>query len=230
MSRTLVPVVVALAACSDPPPEASFTEDRRIDAADPGNDPDSIGTRMCTTDDGHVYVAWLDDRARDDGGVDLWMNRSADLGASWLPAPVQVNHGDGSVWNPALHCDDDGVYVVWEDDRDGELQMHQVYYNQSTDGGETFLPDDRRLDDDPDGGSMSIGPQITGDGRALFVVWSDGANGAYDVMLTRGSPDGDWTEPVRMDSDPRGSAHSGQARVAVGGGGVWVVWEDTRNG
>ncbi|MEQ1500669.1 MAG: hypothetical protein ABMB14_00495 [Myxococcota bacterium] len=239
MSRRLFVVVFAagFVGCTGETPAVEYTEDIRIDAAADGNDPDSFGTRMCMTGDGTVYVLWMDNRENPDEDVyDIWMNRSVNLGAkdSWLPAAVKVNQGDGNVWKPDLYCNELGVFVVWEDDRDGELDNHQVYFNRSTDKGESFLPEDKLLEEDPDGNSMSLEPKITGFGQDLFVVWYDSLNGAYDVLVSSSSDAGEsWHPPTRVDSDdPAGSAYSARPKIAVGENGldVWVVWEDSRDG
>jgi hypothetical protein len=220
--------------------EVAFTEDLRIDGAEDNNDPDSYGTRMCMTDDGTIYVLWMDNRddPSDESQADIWMNRSPSLGAegSWLPKPVRVNQGDGRVWNPSLYCNEIGVFVVWEDDRDGALENHQIYFNRSSDSGRTFLDEDILLETatDPDGLSMSLEPQISGYGSDLFVVWYDSLNGAYDILVSSSSDAGLlWRDPVRVDSDdPAGSAYSARPKIAVGENAIdlWVVWEDSRDG
>ncbi|MEZ4236538.1 MAG: hypothetical protein R3F59_10355 [Myxococcota bacterium] len=183
-----------------------------------------------------IYVLFMDNREQiDEERYDIWMQRSLDLGATWLPAPVKVNHGDASnVWAPDLYCNETGVFVVWEDDRDGELQNHQVYFNASTDQGETFLEDDVLLEDDPEGDTMSLGPKIDGYGTSLFVTWYDNTNNAYDILVNKSSNGGgEWdNKPTRIDSDIQGTAYSARPQLAVGNSGndVWVTWEDSRDG
>jgi hypothetical protein len=236
--RLFLSSVMLIAGCKRGPGEL-VSADIRIDGADAINDPDSDGTKMCVADDGTVYVLWTDDRedSQGEGKVDVWMNRSNNLGAvgSWLPAPVQVNHSESRVWNPNLYCNNEGVYVVWEDDRDGTLRNHQIYFNYSTDQGETFLPEDILLEasTDPDGNSMSLEPQITGYGSDLFVTWSDTLYGAPDILVASSIDGGaTWSDPTRVDSDDPGEAYSAHPRIATSldGQDVWVVWEDARDG
>lgn len=226
--------MVLWAGC-DRPQAPSFTEDIRIDGAGVDNDPDSVGTRMCTAPDGTVYVLWLDDRDQpDEERYDIWLNRSLLAPTrTWLAGPVRVSHGDGQISAPDLYCAAEGVFVVWEDDRDGELQNRQVYFNRSVDQGETFLPEDIPIDADPDGLTMSFEPRIAGTGEDLYVAWYDDRNGAYDVFVTQSSTLGDaWSAPIRVDQDLLGGAYSAHPRIAVGDDGrtVWVVWEDSRDG
>ncbi|MBX2803806.1 MAG: hypothetical protein KTR31_39385 [Myxococcales bacterium] len=234
--------LLGLLACPSPPDD-SFTSDIRVDMASTEADPDSFGTQLCVTDAGVVYVLWLDDRLDRAGRtVDIWMNRSLAFGdeGSWLQAPVKVNQGDidqegpGNVWSPDMHCNEQGVFVVWEDDRDGVLRNHQIYFNRATGDGLTFLEEDVLLELDEDGTSMSLEPQITGTGEDLLVAWYDSANGAYDIFVTSSQDGGaSWRNAVRVDSDrPAGSAYSARPLVAMSDDSdlMWVVWEDARDG
>ena len=224
-----------------PPP---FTIDIQIDGDNPNDPVQSLGTKMCVNDEGHVYVIWLDNRRNtSQDKVDIYMNRALSTPeeqSSWLDTPVRVNQGDpqaqgpGNVWNPDLFCNELGVFVVWEDDRDGELQNHQIYFNKSTDNGETFMVEDALLEFDEDGNTMSLEPRITGQGSDLMVGWYDSANGAYDIFVTTSGDAGDtWRDSTRVDSDvPAGSAYSARPKVAMSANGdnLWVVWEDSRDG
>ena len=205
--------------------------DTRIDLAPQSSDPDSGDTQMCVDDNGTVYVVWIDDR---DDSPDVWFNRSANGGASWLPSAVKLNRGlDNNVWSPDVSCNKKGVYVVWEDDRDGALQNHQIYFNRSMDGGETWLQNDVLLELDAEGRSFSQGPKLKSVGDDLYAVWYDNANGAYDIFLAGSGDNGKtWRDPVRVDSDePAGVARSGNPQIdATENGRVYVVWEDSRNG
>jgi len=236
-----------LAGCKQEPP-GQYTVDTRIDGASDNNDPDSVGTRMCAAADGTIYVAWLDDRNH--GAThqhDLWMNRSLQLGkpGTWLPSPIRVNVGDPSVdsdiWSPTLYCNNTGVYAFWEDDRDGTLHNHNIYFNRSNDHGETFLSADVPLDDDDDGFGNSIGPVVTGvvptggvGSQRLSVAWYDNTFGSYDIMVSSSADGGDtWGAPNRVDSDqPPGGFWSASPQIAmtVDTKDIYVTWEDRRNG
>lgn len=219
-----------------------YTVDIRVDKADAGRDPDSFGTQMCITADGTVYVMWMDDREEiGSGEQDIYLNRSVNRGGdgevptedAWLPAAVKVNQGEGRVFNPDLYCNETGVYVVWEDDRDGLLENHQIYFNASTDKGETFMAEDVLLELDPDGMSMSLGPKIVGEGKDLYVAWYDNLNGAYDILMASSGDGGQtWRDPVRVDSDQPGSAYSARPEIGISSStqDVWITWEDSRDG
>lgn len=246
ITLSLAMVAAITTGCDQGPIDVLITEDLRIDGDNDQDPVDSFGTQSCVTEDGKMYVIWMDNRrnpAQDK--VDIYMNRTLDItrvtdADTWLETPVRVNQGDpealgpGNVWNPAMYCNELGVFIVWEDDRDGELRNHQIYFNRSTDDGETFLAEDILLEFDDEGNTMSLEPQITGQGTDLFVAWYDSANGAYDIFATTSGDSGDsWRDSSRIDSDvPAGSAYSARPKVAMSQNSenLWLVWEDSRDG
>lgn len=225
---------VLLIACGgnggDTDPIQNVSTDVRIDGAPANSDPESGDTVMCVNGRGEIYVAWIDDR---DGTPDVWATSSLDFGENWLLTPVKLNRGvDNEVENVRLACNDDGAFAVWEDDRDGELQNHQIYFSRTLDGGQKWLADDVLLELDEDGETFSQGPQIVAIEQDVYVVWYDNANGAADIMLTSSSDNGDtWREPQRVDQGQPGEFFSGSPQIAASNTGrVYVVWEDTRDG
>jgi len=230
-----------LIAC-DPDEENVTSLDIKIDDADAAADPDSEGTQMCVNSEGHVFVIWMDNRSNLQGEVrDIWFNRSLRRGDSdsWLPRPVKINQGDenkpgpGQVYNPRLACNDLGVFVVWEDDRDGLLENHQIYFNRSLDSGDTWLEQDIQLDSmDPGGGSMSLLPELKVVGQNVHVVWYDGFNGPFDIYYAQSSDGGTMFAPPQSLDITRGFAFSSNPRVeaSTDGRNVWVVWEESRDG
>ncbi|MFT4622918.1 MAG: hypothetical protein ACI8PZ_001574 [Myxococcota bacterium] len=222
-------VVVLMSACTPEGETPEFTTDTRIDMAPEASETESTGTVMCVSPTSKVYVAWADDR---DGASAVWLNRSLDGGNSWLASPVKVNHGEGRAEAPALTCTEQGVFVVWEDDRDGELENHQIYFNYSLNDGNSFQDEDSLLETDVEGLTMSLGPQIVAVGSDLYVAWFDSLNGAYDIYVASSGDNGqNWREPVRVDTDAVGEAHSAWPQIAATEfGDVYVAWEDARNG
>lgn len=222
---------LGLMGCAEETTELPYTVDVRVDQAGAANDPDSRDTRMCVNDDGAVFVVWVDDR--DGNGIPaVWFNRSLDGGGNWLSSALKVNQGDGGAENPSIACTVQGVFVVWEDDRDGELENKQIYFNRSMNLGTTWEEEDVLLEEDPDGDTISLGPVITAVGADLYVAWFDSLNGAYDIFaVASGNQGTDWREPVRVDSDAPGEAHSASPQLAATEyGDVLIAWEDARNG
>lgn len=214
------------------------SSDVRIDQAGaPPDGIDSIDPDMCVTPNGTVYVVWADDRL---GTTDVWMNRKlpgGERGDGWLPNAIRVNQfTESNVWNPKVACNDQNVFVVWEDDRDGEIESHQIYFNvSSTQGDSWFHGIDFLVEEDAEGRSNSFAPVIAVDGASVYVAWSDNTFGAFDILFRRSSNSGqEWIDaPIRIDRDqPAGSAFSAGVQIATAfnGNNVYLVWEDSRGG
>ncbi len=206
--------------------------DLRVDHAPKGVD--SQGLVACMPDDKVIYLAWYDDREGEDA---IWFNRSLDGGQSWMPSDRRLNNPDpevgGAARNPTIACAGERVYVAWEDERDGELDNANIYFNASSDRGDSWAAEDRNIDVDPDGANISLDPAIATDGSGrLVVAWSDSRNGAYDILVSVSDDHGQsWSqEPVRVDTDPAGEAWSARPVIAMEGDTVVVAWEDLRSG
>jgi len=227
----MISLLVVIACTSGNDNEDLVSSDIRLDGAAEGNTSDSQGVQMCSDDDGQVYVVWSDDR---DGQQDIWLNVSVDGGRSWLVAPVKVNHGDGDAIEPAIACSGNQVFVAWEDDRDGDLENHNIYFNVSSSAGQTpdsWLSEDIALDLDDDGRAMSLGPQGGVRDSVVHVGWFDAVNGAYDIFVATSMDNGaTFGEPVRVDADQAGSAYSSYPKLALDDTRLYVVWEDSRDG
>ncbi len=227
-------LVLALAACNggdkDVPPCELISSDVRVDAAGDGDAIESGNGIMCVNSKSEVSIVWIDDR---DGTPQVWFNASRDGGVTWKPTAIRVDHGEGSnVSYPAIGCSESAVYVAWEDDRDGDLQNHNIYANRSLDLGDTWLDDDINIDVDPEGRTFSQGPFIAVAGTAAYIAWFDNVFGAYDIYIAGSADEGlTWGSPVRVDSDGPGDAYSAYPQVVANTNGtVMVAWEDARSG
>lgn len=227
--RSVALLLPILAAVACKPNGSLETTDVRIDGAPTANDPESLDPQMCLTQDGTLHVVWVDDR---EGTSSVWLNTSSDGGLTWLTNPVKISHGMGNAFAPSLACVTGVLHVAWEDDRDGELENHNIYYNRSGDGGATWNEADTRLTLDEEGETISLGPQLTAAGNEVYVTWFDNDNGAFDIFAVA-SPDRgqNWGPPVRVDDDDAGSSYSAWPQVGSDGAGhVYLAWEDSRDG
>ncbi len=241
-SAAVVALSLASACTGGPtlPAPTEFNLDLQIDGFDFRTDGEADGfdaedVNMCVTRAGVAYVVWRDDR---ENFQDVWLNRSDDGGLTWFAAPIRVKQGAGNASNVHMACQGDRIYVVWEDDRDGETGYQNIYLNYSDDRGDTWQPQDQALDNDPDGLAISQRPRIVLNQGRIHVVWYDQVEGAPDVyMATSINAGRRFQDPVcascprEGDEDTQGVAWSGRPEVAVDAAGrIHVTWQDTRTG
>jgi hypothetical protein len=223
-----MPLLALLIACADPVPQGTL--DVQVDRNPPEGDVDSVGPSACLSANGRLYVAWQDDR---DGTSGTWFNMSADGGVTWMPADLRLDAGTVGAYHPSLACAGERAWVVWEDERDGELRNRNIYLAQTSNGGRSWTGGEVPLDGDPDGDAMSLGPTVVTAGDAVYVAWFDNRDGAYDIYLQSSTDRGaTWrAAPVRVDTDAPGDAYSAWPRIAANDAGdVVVAWEDARAG
>lgn len=222
--------IVTLIACTEPPAAETGTLDVRVDHNGQDDKVESTLPVTCQSRDGALYVAWMDARNGEDA---IWFNASADGGKSWFPGDVKVNVGKSPARNPAIACDDDQVYVAWEDIRDGDYAYPNIYMNASDNNGRDWLEEDFAIDGDPDGEHESHAPALAAVGSSVYAAWADNSDGAYDIHVQASNDAGStWLDaPTRADADEAGAAYSSQPRIAADSdGNVLVVWEDSRGG
>ena len=184
--------------------------------------------------DKHIYFAWYDNRL---GAYDIYFTRSTN-GYNFLPQGKRLDTDTaGSAYSahPRLLVDgEQGVYVAWEDSRDGG---NDVYFNRSLDRGDSWLGDDVRLDGGDDGGaSDAFGVAMAidtdnGDESAVYAVWHDGRNGSNDIYLNYAHDSGTtWqADAVRIENDGPGASESFYPTVVASDDRVVVGWHDDRD-
>ena len=175
-----------------------------------------------------VYVTWFDLRHGFRSG-DVYVNASADGGATWLNNDVRLNsNAPGSAWStrPQVAAEGDSVYVAWQDSRNGALD---IYVNRSLNQGATWLDEDVRLNTDPPGAADAALPQIAAIGARVYATWQDHRNGSFtpDIYLNYSADRGTTWQPadLRLDS---GVAASTDPQIAVAGNSVYVVWTEAK--
>jgi hypothetical protein len=183
-----------------------------------------------------VYVVWEDDRDSETGYQNIYLNFSADEGATWEEEDIAIdNDPDGfaislgprvALWNGRVH-------VVWYDQVEG---APDVYLATSLNQGKRFgLP--MRVsgsrEEDGAGEAWSGNPEIAVDGAGeAFVAWEDTRNGKQDIFFSS-LPDGgaEFGAQKRIDvGDTRGSNYSFAPRIGSDGGHTYIVWHDGRSG
>ncbi|MEM7204167.1 MAG: sialidase family protein [Planctomycetota bacterium] len=149
------------------------------------------------------------------------------------PAPAQrqpdrrLDHTTAIARLPRLAAVDDGIYVVWEDYRNGGSD---IFFNRSLDRGLTWLGEDRPAYP-PTLGSLAYAPDLAAAGTSVFVAWEDFREGIADVYCSSSLDGGtSWLPPRRLDTDAAGSGSSQGVRAVAAASTVVVAWEDARAG
>ena len=211
---------------------ATFQPNVRINQNAGGTTPQSQRPKICC-EGSNLYVVWEEARATH---TDALFNRSTDAGATWLSTDIRIDGDAGtrSVLQPTICCDQGRLYIGWRDDRNaaGPATGYDVYVRASPNGGTGFLAE-RRVTDFAPGTLTAADPVLCCEGTSVYVGWTDGRNGSFDVFFDR-STDGGLTfgGDARLDrSDPAGASVSISPQICCNGSGaVHMAWADQRSG
>ncbi|PSO50836.1 MAG: hypothetical protein BRC31_07125 [Actinobacteria bacterium QS_5_72_10] len=203
---------------------ASFTEPTTID---PGNQSTSRPPLLAAdADNGNLYMVWFANQevrnvdAEEPQRHDILLRASRDGGDTWQDRRVLNEDLDANQFDPGIAVAPSGhIDVAWYDFRHsptppadvsgqgGEDGVAHVYYTYSTDGGETFAPDQRISDRGIDrsvgvwsnniSSKFNIGVAATDD-RAYFA-WQDTRNADPELQA----------EDVYMASRPHAARDDG---------------------
>ena len=183
-----------------------------------------IGTQLTCDQNGHVYVAWR--------SSDVLFNYSSDYGITWQSSDIIISDSDALPYFLSLDSDENGnVFVAWHDGRNNP-DSPDIYFNSSSNYGNTWGAADLMLNKGTPGATYSIWPEVACDETGhVYVAWYDGRNGLGDIYLNFSSDYGtNWqTSDVRLDTDSPGAVDSGYPEIAIDASGyVYVVWDDNQ--
>ncbi len=168
--------------------------------------------------DDDVHVVWYDNR---DGNYEIYHKYSEDGGTMWSADMRLTNDAGFSYW-PGIAVSGPDLHVVWEDDRSGDTE---VYYKNSTDGGNSWSNDDLL--------TSAAGPQgmpsVAIVGGGVHVVWVDfSLMGNSEIYYCRSTDGGNsWETPVQISNAAGFSEHPS---IAAYESYVHVAWHDSRHG
>lgn len=184
-------------------------------------------TQLTCDQSGRVYVAWLL------GTTDVLFNYSLDYGNTWQTLNRRISNTGALPYSISLTVDETGnVYCAWHDGRTN-ANSPDVYFNSSSDNGNTWQTSDLKINTGIAGSIYSIWPVIDSDesGR-VYVAWYDRRNSIGDIYLNFSSDYGaNWLgSDIRLDTDSP-SADSGYPEIASDNNGhIYVIWIDNQDG
>ncbi len=150
---------------------------------------------------GSIYVSWADSR---NGNPDIFIANSTDGGQTWgTNHRINDNTGSSQQYMVDLAVDGAGtVHAAWEDRRTGKWN---IFYSNSTDGGQTWSTNVRVTSEETPGSYDRPGDYFAieaGPNNYIYVVWTDGRGTDFDIYYAR-SP-GFPVATVTMDTSPTG--------------------------
>jgi len=164
----------------------------------------------------NIHVIWVDDR---DGNWEIYYKVSRDGGRTWSN-DTRLTYDDANSVNPSILVNDENIYVLWKDYRNGPAE---VYYKVSNDNGLTWSKDIRFTHDD----TPSYFPAIGVEKNNICIAWQD--IGKKHNIYCKVSKDGgkNWSEPTLLS---HGSDDSEKPSVTISGNYIHIVWQDYRDG
>ena len=181
---------------------------------------DSLHPSIAVDMYGCVHVVWQDHRD------DLWgiyYKKSTDGDIIWS-SDQRINALSNSGNTPSIIVDKNNIiHVVWSGATQQE-PYNEIYYKNSTDGGNTWNEDVRLTYASDD----SFTPKIVAHGNTLHVVWSDKRDGNFEIYYKRSIDGGNsWSEDVRLTNDSGDSKLPSLVVDLVGR--LHIAWYDKRD-
>ena len=172
-----------------------------------------------------LYVTWTEfdhyNSTDPEDSTYILFSKSSDYGASWT-APLRINQLAGNCLDDDLTVEgavpsvgpDGQIYVAWSFDE-------KIYFDRSTDGGETWLEKDKIVAQQPGGWKISIRGMGRSNGMpvtacdlsdsphqgTIYINWADQRYGETDtdIWISKSTDQGEtWSEPVRINDDAPG--------------------------
>ena len=76
-------------------------------------------------------MVWEDERNALDNESDIYFNSSIDCGENWQSSDIRLNTDTIGIYHlssPSITCDDNNVYVAWQDDRNGVKRQLELRF------------------------------------------------------------------------------------------------------
>ncbi|MGA2667306.1 MAG: T9SS type A sorting domain-containing protein [Ignavibacteria bacterium] len=203
-----------------------------------------------------IYVTWTEFDSYGSSNTSdssrILFSRSSNSGANWS-TPVRIsrlggdcldgdNTTEGAVPVVGPHGE---IYVAWAGPKVINSQ-YGIFFDRSTDGGITWLPDDIYVTNQPGGWTYDIPGIYRCNGMPItccdlspgpyhgniYINWSDEAGtGDHDVKFIRSTNGGfNWSSPVRVNDDAPGKEQFFTwMTVDQTSGYIYIVFYDRRN-
>ncbi|MCK4266627.1 MAG: exo-alpha-sialidase, partial [Thermoplasmata archaeon] len=201
---------------------AGWTDDIRI--TDFSNNDVKVAISV---DESDVCLAW-ERTVVVSSDYEVYFVKSNDSGESW-DSPQQISNSGIYATKPDINVNNSHLHIVWSDWKTPDWE---IFYRNSTDGGETWNPEKRISIDD---GNSSEGPRIAVNNSHIHVVWVDARLAQTEVYYKRSTDGGiSWDDGLgnpdidrRITHDLSGAAPAG---IGVNASNIHVLFSDDRDG
>ena len=160
---------------SDPEVLSSWSQDLRL------SDVNSVAYNPAINAfDSGLQVVWEDSR---EGNRKIYYKRcKADLDPTNIlkwSNDIKLIYEEGIAYHPALASDDNGIHIVFEDNREGDYKIFYKMLPGTRNGSkiENWSPD-VKISDTP-----SEYPALTTSDSGIYIAWGDSRNGNSEIYL-----------------------------------------------
>lgn len=198
-----------------------------------GNKNSHVNSQVISNEN-HVYVIWRD--YHDSNFKDLIYRKSDDYGTTFGAAvKLNIDKKDTEMYNtPFLLARDDDVHVSWEEIHQGPVQTQYQLLRTSTDGGNTFGPEQKLTDTITMSYDLEHGGIIQGQGKDVYYVWEGPSNLIYDIngIYFMKSSDGGKTFGMQRDLNKLNTNTHDMyyPQVSISGSNIYVTGETAEKG
>ncbi|MCK4757030.1 MAG: exo-alpha-sialidase [Thermoplasmata archaeon] len=180
-----------------------------------------------SVDENDVYLVW-ERTVVVSSDYEIYFTKSNNSGESWDDSKQISNSGIYAA-NPDVDGNNSHLHVVWSDWKTPDWE---IFYRNSTDGGESWNSEKRISVDD---GFNSEAPEIFVNKSNLHTIWIDNRDGSDSEIYYRRSLDGGTTfeNGQGVDEDRRITfSPAAITATTIGGDGsnISVIWSDMRDG
>jgi hypothetical protein len=164
-------------------------------------------------DGSSIYMFWEDYTP---GNFEIYFKKSDDGGTTWTKNK-RLTWNAGDSYNPAIVVDGSSIYLVWNDNTPGNLE---IYFKKSDDGGTTWTKN-KRLTWNADDSYL---PAITVNSSGIYMTWEDYTAGNFEIYFKKSDDGGTtWTKNKRLTWNAGDSEYPA---IATDGSSIYMTWED----
>jgi hypothetical protein len=167
----------------------------------------------------NVYVVWEEQGDKDDtnGNKEIFLRPSSDDGSSFKLIRNISRTLTGTSQFPQIAASGNNVYVVWEDDSNGNKD---IYFKASPNSGYGFKGKKNLSGTN----GTSEFPQIAASGNKVYVVWEDDTNGNKEIYFKASQKTGKIFKNTKKISNTTGTSQS--PSIGLLNNETYVIWQD----